>query len=250
LCKHCEALGEVLAFLPYLARLEPEARDDLMGGKELEGLMAALQEPFDPSEIKFKPAVVSGNRALALPYVDARVIEDRLDRVFGVAGWQDEYEFLPDGSCLCRLRVRIGDEWIVKMDVGGQSEQPDEGDRRKAAVSDAMKRAAVKLGIGRYLYRMPQQWCDYDPQKRQFKSQPQLPVTSAVRPRVAPPPVESKKSEERYQACLTALKEAKDAKRLDKLRKAYQSDQDFTKEQVADFEALYRHKMESFSVSN
>jgi hypothetical protein len=64
------------------------------------------------------------------------------------------------------------------MDVGGQSEQPDEGDRRKAAFSDALKRAAVKFGIGRYLYRLPQIWCDYDPKKRQFVRPPTLPASA------------------------------------------------------------------------
>jgi hypothetical protein len=141
----------------------------------VEELTEALAAPFDPREVKFKPAVVSGHRALALAYIDARVIQDRLDDVLGVTGWQDEYECLPDGSVVCRLRLRLGDEWITKMDVGGQSEQPDEGDRRKAAFSDALKRAAVKFGIGRYLYRLPQQWCDYDPQKRQFARTPTLP---------------------------------------------------------------------------
>src|SRR5262249_39820056 len=129
---------------------------------------AALAAPFDPSEVKFKPAVVSGNRALALAYVDARAIQDRLDDALGVAGWQDEYEILADGSVICKLRLKIGGEWITKTDVGGPSEQPDEGDRRKAAFSDALKRAAVKFGIGRYLYRLPSQWVDYDPQKRHF----------------------------------------------------------------------------------
>jgi hypothetical protein len=38
-----------------------------------------LAAPFDRSVVKFKPAVVQGNRALALAYVDARVIQDRLD---------------------------------------------------------------------------------------------------------------------------------------------------------------------------
>jgi hypothetical protein len=61
------------------------------------------------------------------------------------------------------------------MDVGGPSEQPDGGDRLKAAFSDALKRAAVKFGIGRYLYRLPQQWADYDPAKRQFSAAPRLP---------------------------------------------------------------------------
>ena len=82
---------------------------------------------------------------------------------------------LPDGGVVCRLRLHLGDQWITKMDVGGPSEQPDEGDRRKAAFSDALKRAAVKFGIGRYLYRLPAQWVDYDPQKRQFVRTPKLP---------------------------------------------------------------------------
>jgi hypothetical protein len=126
-------------------------------------IQEALAAPFDASEVKHKPAMVKGTRALALHYVDARCIMERLDAVVGVAGWHDAYEFLPDGSCLCRLSVLIGDNWITKMDVGGESEQKDEGDRHKAAVSDALKRAAVKFGVGRYLYRMPNQWVDYDP---------------------------------------------------------------------------------------
>lgn len=135
----------------------------------------ALAAPFEVSEVKFKPAVVSGNRALALAYVDARVIQDRLDDVLGVAGWQDDYECRPDGSVVCRLRLRLGDEWVTKVDVGGPSEQPDGGDRLKAAFSDALKRAAVKFGIGRYLYRLPSQWVDYDTQRRQFAKTPNLP---------------------------------------------------------------------------
>src|SRR5213592_2917072 len=64
---------------------------------EVETLTKALSAPFELTEVKFKPAVVSGNRAMALAYVDARVIQDRLDDVLGVDGWQDEYECLPDG---------------------------------------------------------------------------------------------------------------------------------------------------------
>src|ERR1700722_18608877 len=102
-------------------------------------LAQASPAPFAPREVKFKPALVSGNRALALAYVDARVIQDRLDDVLGVMGWQDSYRVLPEGSVMCRLRLKIG-EWITKVDVGGQSEQPDGGDRTKAAFSDALKR--------------------------------------------------------------------------------------------------------------
>lgn len=138
-------------------------------------LMAKLTAPFPRDAVRFKPAVVSGNRAMAIAYVDARVIQDRLDEVLGVLNWQDEYEFLEDGSVVCRLKLRIDNEWITKMDVGGPSEQPDEGDRKKAAVSDALKRAAVKFGIGRYLYRLPTTWVEYDPKKKRIVKPPVLP---------------------------------------------------------------------------
>jgi hypothetical protein len=145
---------------------------------------AALAAPFDPSEVKHKPGAVSGNRALALAYVDARAIQDRLDEVLGVDGWQDDYECLADGSVVCRLRCRIGGEWLTKVDVGSPSEQPDGGDRLKAAFSDALKRAAVKFGVGRYLYRLPAAWVDYDPQHRRLKGKPALPApaTAAAAP--------------------------------------------------------------------
>ncbi len=146
-----------------------------------ESLTEQLAEPFDVDEVKFKPGVVSGNRALALPYVDARVIQDRLDEVLGVMNWQDEYECLPDGSVVCSLRLRLGEEWITKMDVGGPSEQPDEGDRRKAAFSDALKRAAVKFGVGRYLYRLEPQWVDFDSQKKKIVKPPKLPAAALPR---------------------------------------------------------------------
>lgn len=145
------------------------------GTSDVDQVMKALATPFDASEVRFKPAVVSGNRAMALAYVDARVIQDRLDEVLGVTGWQDDYEVLPDNSVVCRLRLKLGDEWVTKVDVGGPSEQPDGGDRMKAAFSDALKRAAVKFGVGRYLYRLPAQWVDYDPQKRQLVRPPALP---------------------------------------------------------------------------
>lgn len=166
---------------------------------EVEAITNALAEPFDPAEVRFKPAVVSGNRALALAYVDARVVQNRLDEVLGVDGWQDDYECLADGSVVCRLRLRMGGEWITKVDVGGPSEQPDGGDRLKAAFSDALKRAAVKFGVGRYLYRLPTQWMDYDPQRRHFAKTPTLPAwampSKKERVRDASPPPEQPASE-------------------------------------------------------
>jgi len=143
-------------------------------------IAAVLAAPFDPTEVKFKPQSISGNRALAVPYIDARLVAERLDLAVGLANWQDAYDFRGDGSVICRLSVRLEGEWITKEDVGAPSEQPDEGDRQKGAVSDALKRAAVKYGIGRYLYRMRPQWVDWDPQNRRFVRPPSLAPLEAV----------------------------------------------------------------------
>lgn len=157
---------------------------------------AALARPFDVQEIKWKPQVIQGSRALVVAFIDARLVAERLDEVVTPAGWQDRYRCLRDGSVICRLKVLLGGGWVIKEDVGSQSEQPDEGDKRKAAFSDALKRAAVKYGIGRYLYRLKPQWVDYDPQKRQIVGTPRLPGQPAQKPAQAQatPPKAAKKA--------------------------------------------------------
>lgn len=134
-----------------------------------------LKKPFPLTEIKYKPQTISGNRAMVVHFIDARHVIERLNDFIGPWNWQDEYESLENGSVRCRLSLRINGEWITKCDVGEPSKQPDEGDRCKAAHSDALKRAAVKWWIGLYLYRLPQQWCDYDPQKKRLVKVPELP---------------------------------------------------------------------------
>jgi hypothetical protein len=163
---------------------------------QLQAVADALSAPFDPKDVKYKPQMVKNNRALAMAYIDARLIQDRLDAVLGVENWQDRYDILPDGSVMCRLRVNLGGRWVTKADVGSPSEQPDAGDRLKAAFSDGLKRAAVKFGIGRYLYRLAAQWVDYDPVKKQLVQLPQMPAfavpkaAKAAKPAAEPKPVE------------------------------------------------------------
>jgi hypothetical protein len=161
---------------------ETEAEPRKKGAHEPNGesvessdLLQRLTAPFPIDEVCFKPQTVQGNRALAVAYLDARAVMDRLDEVLGASGWQDDYSAL-DGGVKCTLTLRINGDWIGKSDVGSRSDQPDEGDQRKAAFSDALKRAAVKWGIGRYLYRLPKQWVGYDPNKRVFTETPRLPA--------------------------------------------------------------------------
>jgi len=144
-------------------------------GEAIDRLARELAAPFPAESVGWKPQVVSGSRCLAAAYIDARDVMDRLDAVVGPAGWQDGYQFLPGGMVVCTLRLCLAGSWVEKSDVGGESEQSDAGDRHKAAVSDALKRAAVKFGVGRYLYRLEQQWVDYDPKTRTIPITPRLP---------------------------------------------------------------------------
>ena len=150
---------------------------------EVRVIAEALSAPFEARDVKFKPQMVKNNRCLAMAYIDARLIQDRLDEVLGVENWEDAYKILPDGSVMCRLRIKLGERWISKTDVGSPSEQPDVGDRLKAAFSDALKRAAVKFGIGRYLYRLKAEWVDYDTVKKQIVQPPQLPAFALPKPK-------------------------------------------------------------------
>src|SRR5262245_12069826 len=158
----------------------PSARffleNQTMNHADAKQLSLALTAPFPPDCVHWKPLAVRGNHALAATYLDARAVMQRLDAVFGGGGWKDAYQLVSSGSVVCTLSVKIDGEWVEKTDVSSPFEQPDDGDKLKAAFSDALKRAAIKLGIGRYLYRLPRQWVDYDPQTKQFKHAPALPV--------------------------------------------------------------------------
>lgn len=143
---------------------------------EVVAIMASLSRPFPDTKVKWKPQAVQGNRAMALAYIDARTVQERLDEVLGPENWQSKFVRLENGAVACELSIRLAGEWITKSDVGGESEQPDSGDRTKAAYSDSLKRAAVQFGVGRHLYALPKQWVDYDPVKKQFKNPPKLPA--------------------------------------------------------------------------
>ncbi|ADW21240.1 DNA repair protein Rad52 [Thermus scotoductus] len=143
-----------------------------------------LSEPFPPGEVQWRIEALSRDkkRALVVPYVDARTVLDRLDRVVGPEGWQDAYEVLADAERAVRDERGERRERLVEVKcrltvLGVTKEDVGEGDSLKAAFSDALKRAAVKFGVGRYLYRLEKQWVDYDPEKGRF-TPPKLPEPS------------------------------------------------------------------------
>lgn len=111
-------------------------------------MFAALARPFPPGEIKQRP---QGGRQM--DYITARQVMNRLDDVLGPAGWWDDYTPL-ENSVICRLTIRLPDgSTVTKCDAGGHAGMSDQGDDEKSGFSDAFKRAAVKFGVGRHLYR-------------------------------------------------------------------------------------------------
>jgi hypothetical protein len=111
-------------------------------------LFAALAAPFEPDELRAR-----SQQGRQLHYITARVVMNRLDNVLGPENWWDEY--VPsEHSVLCRLTVRLPDgTTLTKCDAGGYAGMSDSGDDGKSGYSDSFKRAAVKFGVGRYLYR-------------------------------------------------------------------------------------------------
>ncbi len=150
-------------------------------------IMQALREPFPAEDVGWLPGATTKDKskALALAYIDARVVMDRLDAVMGIGGWQATYEMTTDG-CWCHLALNLPGGWLTKTDMG------DAGDvgGAKSAVSNALKRAAVQWGIGRYLYSVEGIWVDYDDQRKRFKTTPTLPPKFLPRPKGngKPPP--------------------------------------------------------------
>lgn len=119
---------------------------------------AKLAAPFDKIHWRAQTVVDRGTGpvAMALAYMDARDVMDRLDAVCGPDGWQDAYVETEKGRVICTLSIRVGEQWISKSDGAGDTAVEGE----KGGISDALKRAAVKWGIGRYLYGLETPWAD------------------------------------------------------------------------------------------
>ena len=124
-----------------------------------------LRFPFPTNSVKWRVGsrTPDKTRGVALAYVDARDVMERLDQVVGNRNWETRYNDAA-GICICTLAVRIGDEWVVKSDGAGQTNVEGE----KGAASTAFKRAAVQHGPGRYLYSLPDLWLDLTNEGRNF----------------------------------------------------------------------------------
>lgn len=121
---------------------------------------ARLLEPFPASAIHWRVGNrhKTKNKASLLAYLDARNVMSRMDEVFGPGNWQDTYTTGPDGGVKCTLSVYCHGQWVHKED-GAENTQVE---AIKGGYSGALKRAAVKWGIGRYLYDLDSRYHDIE----------------------------------------------------------------------------------------
>lgn len=91
--------------------------------------------------------------ATCVAYVDARDVMELLDEIVGPENWQSDYKELK-GNLYAGVGIKVEGEWVWKWDCGTESTT----EKEKGEASDAFKRAAVKWGVGRFLYDLPIQY--------------------------------------------------------------------------------------------
>lgn len=138
-------------------------------------LKQQLERPFPPAAISWRVGSTTQDKSkgMALAYIDSRDVMKRLDDVCGVEGWQCRYPLAAGDTLICEIGIWMPEsqQWVWKADGAGATDV--EGDKGKC--SDAFKRAAVKWGIGRYLYALPSPWVPLDEKKR-IAQEPALPT--------------------------------------------------------------------------
>lgn len=120
-------------------------------------LFDAMSAPFASEMIDWRVGSTTTDKAkgMALAYIDARTVMDRLDSICGPENWQANYSAGLPNSIICNLGIRFpAGDWIWKADGAGETDFEGE----KGALSDAFKRSAVRFGIGRYLYDLKAPW--------------------------------------------------------------------------------------------
>lgn len=105
-----------------------------------------LRRPFTTQAIKFKVQATwpkdNPTGGLLVTYIDARLVVERLNLVVPHL-WHDAYEPAAGDLMWCHLTI----DGVTRSDVGQGA--------GKAQVSDALKRAAVRFGVGVSLYAVP-----------------------------------------------------------------------------------------------
>lgn len=159
--------------------------------------MTKLSDKFPESALHVKIQSVSEEKkkGLAVLYVDARNVMDRLDEVVGNDKWSDEYHYIGSREVKDRGTTRIMRDVECRLTVNSTTKaDTGEGEDMKTAYSDAFKRAGVKFGIARYLYSSDTRWFEVEKKGRNWyfvesdqKIIHQLLGAGTEKPKPAPP---------------------------------------------------------------
>ena len=130
-----------------------------------------LLAPFKTEDVQWRLGMVSkdGTGGYALPYLDSRAVQHRLDDVIGRDHWQNSFQCVATGNpkdpvaniCTISIFSPEHNEWISKSDGAGETDfEPIKG-----GLSDAFKRAASMWGCGRYMYSLDSVWIEIEKNK-------------------------------------------------------------------------------------
>lgn len=158
--------------------MERETSQKVYKSQSVEAMQKLLKNPIDPKFVKVRVGATNEDKTkgIALFYFDAREVEKILDSVLGMDGWGSNMVPITSEKngfegMLCTLTVRMPDGSIVSKTDAGEASKTSP---IKGAASDALKRAAVQFGVGRYLYYIPNQWHKLTEFKT-FEDEPKLP---------------------------------------------------------------------------
>jgi hypothetical protein len=121
-----------------------------------------LKAPFAKDVLGVKVQSFSKDRARAMLvlYLQHTDVMARLEEVD--PAWTSEVLGEERSGDSCYVRTRLTIKGVARENVG-------EGGDPKAAYSDALKRAAMLFGVGRYLYDSSTVWTEYNEARDRFK---------------------------------------------------------------------------------
>jgi len=111
-------------------------------------------------------------RARIFLYVDPRAYHEALDQLFG-PNWTNEIKPLGSGLTYT-LSIQCEDGILARTGVGEPSGSPAAGNPLTYAAAQGLRKACEALGLGRYIWLLPESWADYDPDTRQLRNEKQV----------------------------------------------------------------------------
>lgn len=174
-----------------------------------------LSAPFDEATLGVKVQSLSKqkDKAMLVAYLQHTDVYVRLEQVD--PAWSSTVVHEERTSDMVYVRVRLTVNGVSRENVG-------DGEDPKMATSDAIKRAAMLFGVGRYLYDAETVWVPYNEQTDRFrtftftdyknglrKGQAKLPIGPAPTPPNAVAPPKSEQKLDRSTLAVEILKAAK-----------------------------------------